>query len=552
MFTLDFLQIGDLSTSQMKEIADCILNFEVNYSMDLASQITMKIIDPGFAMGSNNYFQIGRDLFYTGSAFSKIGSIGEDALVGTKFRDIFEISAVSVSQENSASPVWTITALPKAVMQMKRDKKPHQISGSGYSYAQNAAKKYGLDFVGEKSSRIKSGSKNSGDGQSDSVWEVLRRIADESQYVLFVSDGTLYFATQKWLLYKWGTDKLKGSIKKNKDGKVIINSKTKLPEKNPDKNFIPMEYVGFTEDNRKFDVLKLPEIRRSDNDPMEATGSLTVSRYNGVMLRPGMTIRINNVPTMRGYFLITSVTFSQETTDPVSIEFRTPERLNINGKQPKIPQLPIGKIFKARESIAVPAIGRSSLGVSNTNSTYTEVKRPPRITDIVEQLPNSGVMLPNERRSIYHPPIVGNSAVLIGSVSGDLRDIATIKIPSSAIYELGGIDLYNRPLYKFTNIDGKNVITTSYVYLVNDISNVGFVILVEGVWCDEGNVVLLSEGDAVSKLEDDGLHHGIISSDHVSKYVKSHYEMQKMLIKKRFPNSYTSIFNGSAKIGNVC
>ena len=58
---------------------------------------------------------------------------------------------------------------------------------------------YGLLFVGEKSSKIKSASKNSGDNQADSVWTVITNIAGNSQYVVFVADGTLYFGSEKWL-----------------------------------------------------------------------------------------------------------------------------------------------------------------------------------------------------------------------------------------------------------------------------------------------------------------------------------------------------------------
>ena len=297
MFTSTSLQIGDLTEKQMATVASNLLTLNINYTMDMASQLSFVVIDPGFEMASNNYFNIGRDIVYETTSVSKIKVANSPSGTGepiiSRIRHLYEISSFSVQQQGSASPQWSVEAMPKAVQQMKRDKKPSSIGGSGYTFVQKAANKYGLNFVGEKSARIKSASKNSGDGQQDSVWTVITSIAQNSQYVVFVADGTLYFGTHQWLMYKWGTEKIEGKIKL-KNGKPIIG-KNKLPEKYPDKFFIPMEYAPInTANNRKFEVLSLPSMRDSGNDPLEGSGNLLVARDNGVQLRPGMTIRINN------------------------------------------------------------------------------------------------------------------------------------------------------------------------------------------------------------------------------------------------------------------
>jgi hypothetical protein len=436
MFTSTSLQIGDLTEKQMATVASNLLTLNINYTMDMASQLSFVVIDPGFEMASNNYFNIGRDVVYETTSVSKIkvanSSSGTGEPIISRIRHLYEISSVSVQQQGSASPQWSVEAMPKAVQQMKRDKKPSSIGGSGYTFVQKAANKYGLRFVGEKSARIKSASKNSGDGQQDSVWTVMKSIADNSQYVLFVADGTLYFGTHQWLMYKWGTEKIEGKIKL-KNGKPIIG-KNKLPEKYPDKFFIPMEYAPINKsNNRKFEVLSLPSMRDSGNDPLEGSGNLLVARDNGVQLRPGMTIRINNVPTMSSFYLITSVTFGEQITDPVSIEFRTPERLKVNGKEPKIPQLPIGKIFNSNYFQPSPRLGATTVGRPIFNETTPQFIGVG--TTINPVGPQNISKIPNSRRLRTYP---NTKAELLSFKGSGL-------VPEDILVG-GNIDCYNRPI----------------------------------------------------------------------------------------------------------
>ena len=542
MFTNESLKIGNLSTAQMNNVASNLLTLEVNYSMDMANQLSFTVIDPGFEMGANNYFQVGRDIVYQSTSIIPIRVASDDTPIIGRMNYTYEISRVSVAQNGSQSPVWSIEAMPKAVQQMKRDKKPGQISGSGYTFAQNAAYKYGLKFVGEQSARIKSASKNSGDGQADSVWSVLTGIAGNSQYVCFVMDGTLYFASEKWLLHKWGTEKIIGAIKKDKKGKEIINKKTKLPERYPTKRFVPMEYTrGESANSRKIEVLALPNLSKGENDPMEGSGSLVVARDNGVQLRPGMTIRINNVPTLSGYFLITSVTYSEQTTDPVSIEFRTPERLKVNGKEPKIPQLPIGKIFNADYPIVKNRLGQSTVGLPVFEETSPKFLSAG--TTINPTGPQSASALPSARRPNLYP--VEKKGNFEFSLLG-------LTVPTSAMFETGNIDLYNRPL---TVIEGTNgrLITTIFAYAKQYSSLENGWVLIEKVWCDSGNVVILSDEDAATKFETENLHHGIFSTkSYAEKFLYAIIKQQDEILKKRFPHSYELILAGTAKIDGRC
>jgi hypothetical protein len=67
---------------------------------------------------------------------------------------------------------------------MKRDRKPGVIKGTSSSFVENAARKYGLDFIGQQTSKTANITTASGDKQADSVWDVIKRIAQENKFVV--------------------------------------------------------------------------------------------------------------------------------------------------------------------------------------------------------------------------------------------------------------------------------------------------------------------------------------------------------------------------------
>lgn len=548
MFSRTSLQIGDLSEKIMATIAENLLTLNINYTIDMASQLSFTVLDPGFEMAANNYFQVGRDVVYESSAIfqSRIPTTDTDTSIPVtgRIRYTYEISSSSVQQNGTASPEWTIEALPKAIMQMKRDKKPGNIGGSGYEFVRKAANKYGLAFVGEKSSRIKSASKNSGDNQADSVWTVITNIAQNSQYVVFVSDGTLYFASEKWLLYKWGSEKIIGKPKLNKDGKPIRN-KDGTPQKNPDRFFVPLDYPAKSEANaRKFEVLKLPNLRKSENDPMAGSGSLLVSRNNGIALRPGMTIRIDSVPTMNKFYLITGVSYGEQITDPVSIEFRTPERLEVNGKPAKIPQLPVGKIFQSEYFTDSVRLGDTAVGSPVFNETT-----PPFVaagTTLNPTGPQTAGVLPNSRRVSTYP----TSSFELSLFSSRIK-----QIPNSAhIFEGGNIDCWNRPVI-VTNSDDATFCATMkpHIYEKVLVSEEIIYVITERIWCIDGVPTTLSTADAETRYNTSGVHHGIFTTlISAQRYIPILIQIQKNVIKYRFNESYQAIWNGRAPLITRC
>ena len=63
-----FIQLG--TTRQYYDsLADFILSFNVSYTMDAASQITLELFDPEYRMAEANFFQIRQELKYRNTVF---------------------------------------------------------------------------------------------------------------------------------------------------------------------------------------------------------------------------------------------------------------------------------------------------------------------------------------------------------------------------------------------------------------------------------------------------------------------------------------------------
>lgn len=271
-----------------------VTSLNVSYSIDGANEINFTVIDKNYDMMEKNYFAARRLIRYRG--------------------DKYEIGAVQVGPGPGGSPQVTVTAWNEAVQQMKRDKKPSSISGSSvYEYAMNAANKFGLKFVAQKPNKAQTINKGTNGNSDESVWSVLQSAANQDEFVMYVMDGTLVYGSEQWLLWKFGTDQKTTTDKAKpikKYSRLYFNPGEKLPD-----------------DASKFEVLEWPSIRQSENDPREGDGSILVAKPNGCVIRPGNTVIIGPKPTLfQGGYLVSEVSFSEATNEPVQISFRTPEK----------------------------------------------------------------------------------------------------------------------------------------------------------------------------------------------------------------------------------
>ncbi len=425
-------------------IVENILAFNVSYTIDGASQITIELFDPGYQMAEANFFQIRQELNYRGMKF--------------------EVATVEYGPGPGGSPSIKIEARNKAVQRMKREKDSTTVPGtSGYEYAKNAAAIYGLAFFGEDTPDQKNVVHGKASDKDNSVWSVLQSVAGSNQFMLYEMDGLLVYASQKYLLWEFGLQsRIKKSVsRKNPTAVQKISSvyqrysKLFFPDSslgistaeysdaalklamfptNPTPSEFPnsdvilysqavskyrsvlaaavrrdlisknaffwiaqtgkyavilpvfeiikangsnidarmtslnealniyktsgLHYGKFVDKNSKtafqrallyakklnaqitdllalgsniytnipaFELATYPTFRRSDNDPLEGDGSAVVMKPNGMLLRPGQTAYVGPLPSrMKGGYLITEVSYSELTPDPVQVTFRTP------------------------------------------------------------------------------------------------------------------------------------------------------------------------------------------------------------------------------------
>lgn len=386
------------SLSETAQFGPYVTSLNLSYSIDAANQIQFTVIDKDYLMMEKNLFAARRKLLYRGN--------------------MYEIGVVEVGQGPASSPQITVTAWDAAVQAMKRNKKPDSISGSSaYEYAVNAAREFGLDLIAEKSNKTQTINKGNGTNSDESVWSVLSSAANQDEFVLYVMDGIMVYGSQKWLMWKFGTDSksiistqlkstkglaLKGNIDlnsrptvknsngsistvlsisigegkltvliptviKKQDGKGVIVSdadaikhykktgqhlgkffnakdattyaialsaqQDKLYSSNKQSSLKLYSRLYYNPggtipvDAQKFTVLEYPTVRQSENDPLEGDGRIRVAKPNGCLIRPGQTVIIGPKPTLfQGGYIVTEVSFSEGTNDPVEISFRTPEK----------------------------------------------------------------------------------------------------------------------------------------------------------------------------------------------------------------------------------
>ena len=338
---LVFLYDNNTPKTFITNLMNNIISINVNYSISAATAVTFEVVDPGLKMTLNNYFQIGQTVIYRSHNTKVVGDIVTNNIGTEQYLGYFlEIADVTISQGQGNSPIVRVQCYTKAIQQMKRDRTPGVIKGTGSQFVINAAKKYGLECVAQKTSQSQNITQASGEDVADSLWDVLTRLAGECKdvnknpYIIFESDGILYFGSQQWLMYKWGIDSYPHKYwnKKLKKWQEVQRKVTYL--------HYPPRLDELGNPDTRFVLHNLPTIHKSENDPLEGDGSCVVDRLNGVRLRPGMTVNVGDIPWHTDDFLITQVDFQEMVPDPVAVTFATPPR-----QETKIKQISVGQIY---------------------------------------------------------------------------------------------------------------------------------------------------------------------------------------------------------------
>lgn len=518
------IYISSLSDGIMATIDHSITNISVDYSMTEASQLSFDVVETvntdysavykaekthprRLEFGLNNYFNIGRDVVYETHTLNEISEDFGAGVYLKKQQQLFEIATVTFTSGPGGSPIWQVKCFSKAIQQMKRDRNPGTIKGTGSTFVKLAAEKYGLKYFGQETSKKQSITKATGDKQADSLWDVLTRLASDAKFVIYEVDGYLIFASERFLMNKWGID--------SGDTIQVKNKKTNLMETKPAK-YIPLQYPAvFKGTPGYFYAMQYPTINVSNNDPRYGDGSILVDRQNGTQIRPGMTAYIGDVPGSNGYYLIESVSFTDRSPDPVSVEFRKP-----TPEVDKPREIAIGELF-AQTDFSSPIPTRTTTKKGNFPAP------PP---------PNAN----------YFP---------LPTPETEYDFSATYPRMKSGLISVGNIPLYSRPVLTVAS-----EVKTTYsitIYQKPDLTiNYGnwqsgnTAVLITPIWTVGGIAVELTEEEAIAKYLSDGLFLGKLNSKEAAVvYAEYIHRQQVEILRVRFPD--VDYYNGGVYLNTA-
>jgi len=484
--------ISSLADKLQADISTHVTQVSVSYSISLVSELSFDVVDVDLLMSRNNYFILGRDVIYETHTLGRIDSYTGEA---RPVQQLFEIADVTVSQGPGGSAVYSVKCYTKAVQQMKRDKKPGSIKGNGSQYIRNAARKYGLDVYYEETSRAKTISKSSGSKQTESVWEVMLRLADDAKFVLFEVDGILVFASEKFLMHKWGTN-IRYIEKTVADPKTKKKKKKRLARR-----FIPLQWPnsgeGYIGTPGYFRLIERPTFRKSANDPYAGEGSCSVERFNATQIRPGMTAYVGRVPNMSGYYLIDSVSFNEMVPDPVSVSFRT---LNRDEEKDKVRLLPIGQRYQQTAVIGQPIRTTADAAQIAKGNPISKPAADKRITG--DNLPTA------EFRYRYPLMEYANISRTYAAHLGKIQDSTNSR---NTVIITGNIDLWERPVFLIQNAAGTETYSIQTLYSITHVVPSGSeyrAILLPTVYTEGGQPVIKTEAQVIAKYNADGGYSG--------------------------------------------
>lgn len=276
------------SDGKFYDATEVVTGIRRNYTMDAGAQISVNVYDDQRKLLIAGYFRLGTEYV-----------LGKEEWV---------VNAVDVSQGDGDGASVTMELLERKFHLLKNDFNPQNFrAANGFSFAEKVAKKYGLKFVGEKVKGKQQTIKVKAKNNTESVWSVLQRAASDNQYLCFIADNTLFFASPKFLIGRWGTQQIAyrptGATKD-----------------------VPFFYVPLTyptpDDTKDFFLVGMPSMRRALDSKKQAEGSASIFGPSAQNLRAGMTVMVYGMgAAFDNPYLITSVDFEEYTTEPAEISF---------------------------------------------------------------------------------------------------------------------------------------------------------------------------------------------------------------------------------------
>lgn len=276
------------SDGKFYDATEAITSIRRNYTMDAGAQITVNFYDEQRKMLKAGYFRLNTE--YTWD--------DEDWIV----------NAVDISQADADGASVDVELLERKFHLLKNDLNPQNYrAANGFSFAEKVAKRYKLKFVGEKVKGKQQTIKVKAKNNTDSVWSVLQRSASDNQYLCFIANKTLFFASPKYLIGRWGTEQ--------------ITYRPTGETKERQFLYVPLVYPT-PEETEDFFLVGMPSMRRALDSKKQAEGSCSIFGPSARNLRAGMTAMVYGLgDAFNLAYLITSVDFDEYTVEPTEISF---------------------------------------------------------------------------------------------------------------------------------------------------------------------------------------------------------------------------------------
>ncbi len=298
-----------------RDVSDVIVSTSINYTIDAGTELKIDLVDEGMGMLRAGYFRLGQtydfvEFITVPDKYTALDFGGEN----------FTLNSLDVRQGDGTYVEISLTFYNTVFSQLKNDLKPQAFRASnGFLYARNVAKKYGLKFIGEevkgKQQTVKVKAKNN----TESVWAVLQSAASENQFLCFISNRTLFFASPKFLLGKWGIDSVMYQPVGAKKEELFF--------------YVPLVYPTPAEEVSYF-LTEIPTFRKALDSPKVAEGSASIFGSSSRYLRPGMTVMVYGINfQFNQAYLITSVDYAPDDVEPTQINFANIAKLAPENKQ---------------------------------------------------------------------------------------------------------------------------------------------------------------------------------------------------------------------------
>jgi hypothetical protein len=262
---------------------------------------------------------------------------------------------------------------------------------------------------------------------------------------------------------------------------------------------------------------------------------MNINRKNATQLRPGMTTKIEGIPNMGGYFLITDVSFLDMSPDPVSVTFRTPVK-DPEKENPK--ELALGNTYEQTSTssgtkfklLNTNTDAKDSTGAARTSPWLSDARLRP---------------LPNAASPYLYPRMAKANLTKLynkSSIFGPKMEESTLE--ENTLLVPGNIDLWNRPVL----VQGELVKTLfSTSYTIGSSGGLFRVVILPTIFTENGNPVEKTPAQVLEKYNAAGgylgtaKHLGVVSGSTKAKAITNARDYAQMLswqndlvVKKRF------------------